>query len=87
MLWGLMGVKQKDLKDKGALIHNEFVLLSKVIAHMGFLVESVSVKIDGREIKTYDDLTMEMAAMTPLCTIAGRVMEALNGGSDERKKP
>jgi hypothetical protein len=87
MLWGLMGVKQKDLKDKDALIHNEFILLSKVIANMGFLIDSVAVKIDDREIKDYEALTKEMAAMTPLCTIAGRVMEALNGGAEERKKP
>lgn len=86
-LWGLMGVRQKDLLDKDASIHNEFTMLSKIIANMGYLIESVDYKIDGREVKTYDDLTCEYSAMADLCAVAGNIMQAMNGGSSSKKKP
>lgn len=86
-LWGRMGVSPEELSDKAASIQNPFMLMSKVIAHMGFLVSKVDCKYGDKHVKDYDALCSEMGAMADLCAVAGRVMEAMNGGSSAKKKP
>ena len=86
-LWGRMGVNPNDLKDKKAPIHNSFMLLSKVIANMGFLIVSVNCKFGDKAVKDYEALCSEMLAMTDLCAVASRIIEAMNGGSEAKKKP
>jgi hypothetical protein len=85
-LYARMGVTPQSLTDQEASIQNPFMLMSKLIAHMGFLVTKVECEIDGSKITKYDELTQHMSAMADLCAVAGSILQAMNGGSEAKKK-
>ena len=85
-LWGRMGVEPADLIDEKSPIRNSFFLMSKVIAHMGFLLLRVEYKIGDKSISSYEALRTNYAAMSDLCAVAGRIVEVMNGGSEDKKK-
>jgi len=85
-LWARMGVDPADLSNPKASIHNSFMLMSKVIANMGYLVSKVEYTIGDKAIKDYESLCKEMSAMADLCAVARRIVEAMNGGSEAKKK-
>lgn len=64
---------------------NSYYITSKAIAHMGFLVEEVSLVVNEKEIKKYEDMLNQPKLLPALCEVAARVLEALNGGSEEKK--
>ena len=86
-LYARMGVTPQDLTDQGASIQNPFMLMSKLIAQIGFLVTKVEVEINEQKIDSYEELTKHAAAMADLCAIAGSVLNAMNGGAEAKKKP
>lgn len=85
-LWGRIGIDPNKLDDTSSPANNVFILISKIIANMGHLVIKIDVMIDDAKVTTYDDLCKDMRATKDLCAIAGRVLEAMNGGSDAKKK-
>jgi len=85
-LYARMGVTPQDLSDQGASIQNPFMLMSKLIAQIGFLVTKVEVEINEQKIDSYEELTKHAAAMTDLCAIAGTILTAMNGGPESKKK-
>lgn len=85
-LYARMGVTPQDLTDQGASIQNPFMLMSKIIAQMGFLITKVDVTIDEQKVDTYDELTKHASAMADLCAVAGSILNAMNGGSEAKKK-
>lgn len=85
-LWGRMGMEPSQLADEASPIHNSFILMSKTIANMGHLITKVDYKFGDRIVKDYESLCKEMGAMTDLCAVAGRIIEAMNGGSEDKKK-
>ena len=83
-LLGRMGFTSQNVADMGSV--SDLVLTGKIMTHMGFLVESVAYKIDGREITSYEALCREPRVIGDLFDVAGRVMMALLGGLSDEKK-
>jgi len=84
-LYGRMGVNPADFSDKKNIVNNGYYLTGKVISGMAFLIEEVKLNVDGREIKSHEDMIKEKKLLSVLCDIASRVIESLNGGSEEKK--
>lgn len=85
-LYGRMGIMPDDFKDKSSLANNGYYLTSKVIANMAFLVEDVKIKVDNKEITSFDQMLKQHKLLGVLCEMAARVLEALQGGSEEKKR-
>jgi len=85
-LWGRMGVSPDDLQDKDSFIHNQFTLLSKMIGSMAPLVVRVDYTFGEVKVTDFETLCTHMEAMADLCHVAGRIMEAMQGGAEAKKK-
>jgi len=89
-LWGRMGLTTSDFKKdaKNDLMKNDFMLMSKVLAHMGFLIRKVDMKVRDTEVKSYEAAVTHFPLMGDLCEVAGRILKAMmDGASEEKKKP
>jgi len=64
----------------------ENFIYSKMIRHMGFMVEIISIKeINGKEVKTYDDLLGCLEMTKPLLEIAYYYMDLYVKAASEKK--
>ena len=85
-LWGKSGIDPATISESGSPANNPFLMMSKIIANMGHLITKVDCKIGDEKITSHDDLCKNVSAMGDLCQVAGRIMEAMNGGSEAKKK-
>lgn len=79
-----MGLTSKKLKDKKAMVENEFIYAAKLIKSLEQFVSKINLKINNKEITKYEDVLNEFSMMTHLNDIAAEVFNALNG--DNKKK-
>jgi len=84
-LYARMGVNPADFSDSKNMINNGFYLTSKVIANMGFLLGKIELKVGDRAVVSHEEMVKEVKLLGVMCEIAARIIEAMNGGSEEKK--
>lgn len=80
---GMTGAKEDQ---DNADLKNGLLIVSKVIAHMGPMIISVKTDFGEGKIESYNELVKCSQAMAPLISVASRITEAMQGGSEIKKK-
>jgi hypothetical protein len=65
---------------------NEYVLMGKLIKKIEPFILKVEVKNGDLVITDYKTLLEDLSFVAPICTLARKMLEALSGVSEDKKK-